>query len=193
MMMDIGKMRLHLWRLTILVFGLCLSAMTAYGEIDTAAFEEDFNILRFQQNSPAPDFTTTDLDQNIYRLQDYRHKFVMLNFWASWCVPCVRELPALEKLRGALPESDFQILAMNVRDKESRLRKFMATRLYVFAMPLDRTGEIYKAYEVASFPTTFLIDREGRLFGRINGARYWMEGDFVDYMKQLISQEGTNE
>ncbi len=117
----------------------------------------------------------------------------MLNFWASWCVPCVRELPALEKLREALPESDFQILAMNVRDRESRIRKFMTTRLFGFAMPLDRTGEIYKAYEVASFPTTFLIDRKGRLLGRINGARYWMEGDFVAYMKQLISQEGTNE
>jgi thiol-disulfide isomerase/thioredoxin len=193
LMIKIGKMRLYLWQLPILVLGLCLVATTAYGEIDTAAFEEDFDIIRYQQNAPAPDFTTTDLDQKLYRLQDFQHKFVMLNFWASWCMPCVRELPALEKLRGALPESDFEIIAINVRDRESRLRKFMSTRLFGFAMPLDRTGDIYKAYEVSSFPTTFLIDREGRLFGRINGARYWMKDGFVAYMKQLIKHGAKNE
>jgi len=164
-------------------------AAIAQADQDTTDFEADFDIARYQERVPAPDFAALGLGNNEYRLQDYRDKFILLNFWASWCLPCVRELPELEKLRQALPESDFRIVAINVRDPESRLRKLLSSKAYNFDIPLDKTGEIYQAYGVVSFPTSFLIDRQGMLYGRINGARYWMKEGFVDYMKKLIEKE----
>lgn len=175
--------------LIVLLVGLACMTIAVYADVDLLEFEEEFDIQRYQMPRAAPEFKALDLDQTAFKLQDYRNKYIMLNFWASWCVPCVRELPELERLRQALPEAQFEIVAINVRDRESRLRKFLASRPYGFDIPLDRTGEIYKAYEVSSFPTTFLIDRQGRLYGRINGARYWMQEGFVEYMQQLIEKE----
>ncbi len=176
-------------RLTFLMFVFLASVTSGYGEVNTSEFEEAFQIERYSQKWDAPDFTLSDLEQRQIKLKDHKNKYILLNFWATWCLPCIRELPELEKLRQALPESEFQIIAVNVRDRESRLRKFLATRQYGFAIPLDRTGEIYKVYGVAGFPTTFLIDRQGQLYGRISGIRSWMEEGFVEYMKNLIKGE----
>lgn len=177
----------------LLCFGFVLLSIfgsaAVNADVDPAEFEEDFDIARYQENILAPDFNASGLDKAGFHLQDYRNKFILLNFWVSWCMPCVRELPELEELRRELPESDFRIVAINVRDRESRLRKLLATRTFGFAIPMDRTGEIYKAYKVTSFPTTFLIDRQGRLYGRINGARYWIKEGFVEYMKKLIEKK----
>ncbi|MFH2132635.1 MAG: TlpA disulfide reductase family protein [bacterium] len=179
--------------LAVLVLGLCVMTSTVCGGTDPDGFEEDFGIIRFEKPLAAPDFAVLDIEQHPVRLGDYKKRFVMLNFWATWCLPCVRELPQLEELRRAIPEADFQILAINVRDRESRLRKFLATRSYGFKIPLDQSGEVYKAYGVASFPTTFLIDRQGMLFGKINGARDWINEGFVTYMQHLLEKGAQDE
>ncbi|MBU2646239.1 TlpA family protein disulfide reductase [bacterium] len=179
--------------LAVLVFSLCLMTATAWGGTDQEAFEEDFGIVRFQQPQAAPDFSLRNLEQHEVRLGEYKNRFVLLNFWATWCLPCVRELPQLEELRRILPEADFQILAINVRDRESRLRKFLASRPYGFKIPIDQSGEVYKAFGVTGFPTTFLIDRQGMLFGKISGARDWINEGFVPYLQHLLEKGDRNE
>ncbi len=162
-------------------------------EVDRHDFEEFFEIVSYEPNTLAPGFSALDLQDNEYQLKDYQNKFVLLNFWATWCLPCVRELPQLEKLRKTLPENKFQILAINVRDRVSRVKKFLNSRSFQFNVLLDQTGEIYKSYDVKNFPMTFLINQQGMLVSSIYGERNWVNPDFLKYMKLLIKEGERDE
>jgi peroxiredoxin len=116
-----------------------------------------------KEGSRAPDFTLKDLSGNNVKLSDFRGKIVMVNFWATWCGPCMEELPFFQAISDNQSAGGFKILAIN--DKESKhqvLSKFTDKNYtFTFTILLDSTGEVNTLYDVSRWPKTFFIDADG--------------------------------
>jgi len=112
---------------------------------------------------PAPDFKLKDLRGNEVSLSDYQGKIVLINFWASWCLPCTSEMPALQRLYSRLKDEGFVILAVGVDDDKESLSSFATQYGLSFPIVIDETGEVKKTYGVRGVPESFYVDRSGRI------------------------------
>lgn len=121
----------------------------------------------------APDFTRTDVEGRPVRLSRYRGKVVLLNFWATWCPPCRRELPSMEKLYLDLKDKPFQVLACDQQEDGDTVFTFTGQLdpAPTFPVLLDSKSVVSKAYGVPGLPTTFLIDKSGQIAHRAVGGR----------------------
>lgn len=152
--------------------GLCL------GEKQPAAPKKDL------------DFTLPDLSGKPIKLSDYRGKVVMLNFWATWCPPCRSEMPTMQKLHEKMAQKPFAIVAVNLeRGAGDEVRRFVAKNGYTFKVLLDDQGEISSRYSIYSIPTTFIIDKKGKVVDKLIGARDWLSDDNVKTWSKLIEEE----
>ena len=167
---------------------LLISVTLLFASDDPVAFEESFEINSLKQIAEAPEFTTNDLDGESVRLGDFKNRTVIVNFWATWCLPCVRELPRFEKLRQMIPADKYVILAVNVRDRLNRVRKYLSGKEFQFKVLVDADGAIYKAYNVTRFPTTVIIGPDGRLLAEILGERDWTKRGFINYLNYLSTK-----
>lgn len=120
--------------------------------------------------TPAIDFTTTLLNGDSVKLSDYKGKVVLLNFWATWCGPCVGELPAFEKLDKEYGD-DVVILAVNIGEDKDSVSKFAKENGYTFPIGLDEKQDIATAYQIYSIPATYIIDKDGNVAEISTGAQ----------------------
>lgn len=110
----------------------------------------------------APSFSAPSLDGGgNLSLSAYRGKVVYLDFWASWCAPCLTSLPLLEELRGEFSSKDFQILAVNVDQDPAKARKFLERISVHYPSATDPAGRIPESFGIETMPTSFIIDRNG--------------------------------
>ena len=138
---------------------------------------------------PAPSFSLPDLEQQTVRLSDYRGKLVLLNFWASFCTPCRREMPALESLWLRYRDQGLVVLALSAdRDNLQRVTAFINQGSYSFPVLLDTEGEVRKTYEVRALPTSYLIGRDGKFIGRMIGEREWDSTQGRKMIELLLSR-----
>lgn len=139
---------------------------------------------------PAQDFTLRDLDGKTYRLADLRGKVVLLNFWASWCPPCRRELPSLERLWQKLKDRDFLALAVNVGEDGDTVFAFTGQLDTPPSFPilLDKDSAVLDAWPVKGLPTTFIIDRDGRVVFRAIGGREFDHPALTGEIEKLLSK-----
>lgn len=134
-----------------------------------------------QQNTMAtPDFTLTDQFGKEHRLSDYQGKVVFLNFWATWCPPCRNEMPDIQALYEEynLNQEDVVILGVanpktdqhpfNQDKSPEEVKQFLADGGYTYPVVMDLTGDTFSDYMISAFPTTFMIDRDGNIFGYVN-------------------------
>lgn len=111
---------------------------------------------------PAPNFELTGLDEVRYRLSSYRGRPVFLNFWATWCEPCKRELPTFEQFTAEQGDAGAVILAVNVAEPKDAIEKYFAENgISGLNVLLDADLEAYTAYDIQVMPTTFIIDPSG--------------------------------
>ena len=111
---------------------------------------------------PAPAFSARSLTgPNTLTLAEHRGKVVYLDFWASWCGPCLVSLPALEELRGEFPGEQFQILAVNLDEDPSKARAFLERNPVGYPSAHDPKGQVPGRYGLETMPTSYLIDRKG--------------------------------
>ncbi len=123
----------------------------------------------------APEVSFTDAQGKSFTLADFRGRVVLLNFWATWCVPCVQEMPSLDKLQAKLAGPGFTAAAISVdRQGLEVVRPFLAkTAIESLPTYLDPSGAAMHAFGVRGLPTTMIIDAEGREAGRIEGMARW--------------------
>jgi thiol-disulfide isomerase/thioredoxin len=131
---------------------LCLAAPVFAGELE-----------EYPEAGPAPPLVLKDLGGNTHTLEDYRGQVVLLNFWATWCSPCLIEMPAMQRLKAAFPDTAFTILAVNVKESREKAWRFRQLLNVNFTVLLDTTGKAAEDWNVAVYPTSYLIDTTGRI------------------------------
>lgn len=117
----------------------------------------------------ATSFTLKDLHGKEYRLEDYKNKGVIVNFWATYCPPCEREFPTLESAYQQYKDQSIEILAINVNEPWRFVDSFIRKRNISFPVLLDRHGDIAKSYNVINLPITFFINSEGEVVSKVSG------------------------
>jgi peroxiredoxin len=126
----------------------------------------------------APDFSLRDLEGSVRRLASLRGRVVLLTFWATWCTPCQSEIPLMEALYQTYKDRGFEVVAVasDVQGTEV-VQPFVTQHHLSFTTILDTTGEVTRLYGVTSLPTTYLLDREGRLVTVAIGSHDWAKAD----------------
>jgi thiol-disulfide isomerase/thioredoxin len=130
----------------------------------------------------APDFTITD-SQRTVALDQFRGKPVILNFWATWCPPCIEEMPSLVALQKELG-NQVTILAVSEDADDSAYHQFIRDH-NVDLLTVRDTGRKNELYGTFKYPETFIIDRNGKILRKFIGATDWTSPDIVDYLKKL--------
>ena len=136
---------------------------------------------------PAPNFTFPGRDGKKVNLADYKGKVVLLNIWATWCAPCVAEMPSMEKLYQELKDEGFEILAVSVDESGAEtVNPFMKKHKLGFPVLLDTKGDIKTLYQATGIPESFIIDGEGIIVEKIIGPRDWAASSAIRYFRNLI-------
>ena len=117
---------------------------------------------KFTSGTPAPDFQLQTPDGTMVSLSDFKGKQVLVNFWATWCPPCRSEMPDMEQLYDER-NGDLVVLAVNVQEARDPVRRFTDQYGFTFPVLLDTSGDVTQQFGVQSLPTSFFIDREGRV------------------------------
>jgi len=137
-------------------------------------------------SSPAPALRLPGLDGSTTDLAAFRGRVVVLNFWASWCPPCVHEMPSLEGLHRTLGPEGLVVVGVSVDEDEQALRSFVEEQGITFPILLDPGGRhAATAYGTLDFPTTFVIDRDGILKRRYVGPTQWDTPAALDHFRKL--------
>jgi len=136
----------------------------------------------------APDFQLEDMDGKKRHLADLRGKVVLVNFWATWCPPCRREMPSIERLSHVLKGTDFEILAVNVAENLDTVFSFTGTLdpIPTFAIVFDTDSSVLKAWPVMGLPTTFILNKQGRIVYRAVGGRDFDDLAILAQIRGLI-------
>lgn len=135
----------------------------------------------------APDFSLRDLDGNVRRLASFRGRVVLLSFWATWCPPCRTEMPLIEALYQAFKGHDFEVVAVASDVQGAEVVQPFVTQLHLsFTTLLDTTGQVTRLYGVTSLPTTYLLDREGRLVTVAVGSHDWAKAETRALISSLL-------
>ncbi len=145
-------------------------------------------MVAFNPPPPAPGFSLPDLEGNPVRLADLRGKYVLLNFWATWCPPCVREMPTMERLAQQMADAPFTVLAVSLDDEgAAKVRPFIERLGVTFPIALDPESKVSGVYGARDLPATFVIDPQGRVVAAAKGERDWAAPEMLDYFNELIA------
>jgi peroxiredoxin len=137
----------------------------------------------------APDFVLVDLEGRLASLRAFRGKVVLLNFWATFCPPCRKEMPDLARLNDAFASDGLVVLTIATDAGGERTVRPLAAPLHVPSPALlDPTSSVASTYAVEALPTTFLIDRDGRIVGRAVGGRMWFSSTAQALVRALLSR-----
>jgi len=143
----------------------------------------------YQLDSAVTTFSLEDLSGDTTQLTQHRGKVLLVNFWASWCPPCIQEMPVLETLKQKLAEQPFEILSVNVGEQKYRVWKFV--KLINFDLPvlLDTRKNTFDSWGVSVLPTSFLLDKQGRVRYRVQGDTGWDSEAVMSLIEALINEE----
>ena len=135
----------------------------------------------------AADFTLPDVEGRQVTLHHYRGKVIFLNFWATWCIPCREEMPAMEQLHREFQPQGLAVLALNLKESPDQVKAFFDQHRLSFTALLDESGSVFRDYQVMGLPTTYLIDREETLLARGVGGRDWTRTEGKDLIRALLT------
>jgi len=144
--------------------------------------------LRPWSGGPTPALELAAPDGKPQRLADYRGRVVLVNFWATWCAPCLEEMPSIEKLRRSLDARRFAVLAVNVGEGPRAVGDFAAKMSLGFNFLLDRDLKTSKAWGARVLPATFIVDPDGKVRYSYYGALDWSRADVRKAITALISE-----
>ena len=147
------------------------------------------NQVAIEGDIPAPDFTFPGLDGKMVSLSDYRGKVVLVNIWATWCPPCVDEMPSMEKLYRKFKGKNFEILAVSIDEPGLKaVAPFMKKSNLTFPALIDSEGAIKAVYGITGVPESFIVDKQGILIKKIVGPVDWATPDIFRFFSEVIEK-----
>jgi len=173
-----------------LLMALALAAAALWSGVrDTGPGEgaRPFDVIRSKVRTPAPAFELPDLAGRPVRLEASHGRVVLLNFWATWCTPCLAEMPALESLARELRDRGLDVLAVNHEEAPDAVRAFLAANRLAVPVLLDPSGDVARQYRLQALPTTFVIDRGGGVVGAALGYRDWAGTGARTYLRDVLA------
>jgi len=136
----------------------------------------------------APDFTLKSMSGTNLKLSEQAGNVVLLNFWASWCGPCRKEMPLLNDLHNKYQALGFTVLGVNVEEDSSQAKSFIAAQPVDFPILLDSSNQVSKLYDVVAMPTTVVIDRNGNMRYLHKGYKSGDEKKYKKMVKKLLRE-----
>ncbi len=149
---------------------------------------ETRGLVAWNPPRPAPGFELADLDGKNWVLAEHRGAVLLVNFWASWCPPCVEEIPSMNRLAKNYPPERFQIISINFRETAADIRAFQRRILVEFPVLLDLDAQVAALWRVFAFPSSFLIDADGRIRYSVNSAIAWDDPEVVKVIDALVGE-----
>lgn len=129
----------------------------------------------------------TDINGRAYDIRDYRGKVTLINFWASWCRPCVEEIPSLNRLKEKMQGQPFELISVNYAEAPEQIRAFMQKVNVDFPVLVDPEGELAGKWKVVVFPSTFVIAPDGQIRYGVNAGLYWDNDTVVRQLQELAA------
>jgi thiol-disulfide isomerase/thioredoxin len=166
-----------------LVFICIFSSLAA-----TAVAEEikpPFGIRHYDKGL-APDFSLQDMDGETFELKKTRGHWVFLHFWASWCGPCKKEMPAVQHLANSM-QDNLQIVMINTAEDDDTVFTFLAAINVELNSLIDKDGLVTEEWKPRGLPTTFLINPQGEIKYQAIGGRDWDKPEYLNFLKKLIA------
>jgi len=172
-------------RASVLVFGWLL-VVAQVGAVEQPPLGHRMNPV--SPPAAAPDFRLDDIDGASHALSDYRGKVVMLNFWATWCPPCRREMPSMQRLYDKLHAQGLEVVAVNQWEDPDLVFEFTGRLSLAPTFPIlfDRESRIAEQYGVKGLPTTYLIDKEGNIRYQAIGGREFDHPEVEKLIQELL-------
>jgi thiol-disulfide isomerase/thioredoxin len=162
--------------------GPALSAPPAPGPLGA------FELTRYAPDTRPPEFRGRTVEGHPVSLAELSGRVVLLNFWATWCLECRPEMPAIERLHREFGPQGLTVMAVNEREGTPAVRNYARGLGLTFALVLDPNGDIGKMYGVIGIPTTFLIGRDGRAVAFAVGPRAWGSPAARAILQALLSE-----
>jgi peroxiredoxin len=157
-------------------------------KLNDSAFEFS-NQVDIASGTPAPDFTFPGLDEKLVSLFDYKGKVVLVNIWATWCPPCVEEMPSMEKLYRKFKGQNFEILAVSIDEPGlEAVAPFMKKSNLTFPALIDSEGTIKAVYGVTGVPESFIVDKQGIFIKKIVGPVDWASPAVFRFFSEVIEK-----
>ncbi len=141
------------------------------------------------ENRTAPAFALADMDGNRFSLNEARGHWVFVHFWASWCGPCRREMPAIERMAAHMDASMLRIVLVNTAESDDAVFTFLAGVAPSLNSLMDRDGTVTESWRPRGLPATYLVDPDGKLRYQVLGGRAWDEPVYLAFLRGLTKQD----
>ncbi len=177
-------------RRLVLAGGTAFVALPALADIKPDLLKG--TVAKFQlsgQPKPLRELGFADADDKALKLADYKGKAVLLNFWATWCAPCVKEMPSLDRLQAQIGKDKFVVLPLSL-DGPSRPKVapfYEDKKLTNLGVYFDKGRKAMQALDVSILPTSILVDAQGRELGRLEGEADWTQPEALTLIKAAVS------
>ena len=178
--------RVNFQALTIIFLIVILFGILILLQMKDSFFYQS-SVPGLEKGLPAPNFSLPDLDGQMVNLTDYKGRVVLLNIWATWCPPCVEEMPSMEKLYQELQGEGFEILAVSIDESGAQdVLPFMKKHKLSFPVLIDPKGTLKGLYQTTGVPESLIIDKDGILVEKVIGPRDWAVPEAIGFFRNLI-------
>ena len=147
------------------------------------------SLVQLDKHPAAPSFNLADIQGNRHDSSVLQGRVGLINFWATWCPPCVEEIPSLNRLQAIFKDREIEIISIDFRETPEEMADFLQRIPVDFPVLMDLDGQTSLNWQVFSFPSSFIIDRQGRIRYSANRAINWDSQEVVDTLNRLLAEE----
>ena len=184
--------------ITLMIVSCNKTEATTSEKENSASFEIDrlmgeLGIIQVPHIAPPVDFSLFDLKSKKITLSDLIGKIVFLNFWTTWCWECRVEMPLMQELYDRFKDEDFTMVAINLNEPKSVVKKFLEKNKLTFTVLLDSDGELGIPFGIRGIPTTYILDREGAIIVKVFGSRQWNGRKSISLFEYLLNERNQKD
>ncbi|MEW8203694.1 MAG: TlpA disulfide reductase family protein [Candidatus Thiodiazotropha endolucinida] len=153
----------------------------------TASWSAGLGIRSYSEPKFASDFSLPDLTGQIHEGSDYRDRAYIISFWATWCVPCIKELPDLQRAAEILDDENIAILTVNSGESREVIEQFLVQRSVTLPVLLDQDSSMLRQWRVLALPTSYIVNVKGQVVARVVGGIDWDELSILARVRSLAA------